>query len=132
MTGKNGGRVLLILGILCVTALFTASAAPRPEGDAARGEKRFEECAACHSAGTGENGVGPTLKGIFNRKAASLEDFRYSAAMQRSGITWTSETLEAFIADPQKLVPGNRMAYAGLTDAEGRADLMAYLQNATK
>ena len=131
MMGQKVVSSVLTFGF-CATAFVMASVAASPEGDAARGEKRFEECASCHSVAAGENGVGPTLNGIFNRKAASVEDFRYSAAMQRSGITWTSETLEAFIAEPQKMVPGNRMAYAGLTEADGRADLIAYLQNATK
>ncbi len=71
--------------------------------------------------------VGPSLAGLFGRRAGSLADFRYSAAMRKSGITWTPQTLDAFIADPQKRVPANRMPYAGLTDPAARADLIAYL-----
>jgi cytochrome c len=100
-------------------------------GDAARGEKRFEECASCHSVTSGQNGVGPSLHDIVGRQAASLDDFRYSPAMRRSGITWTLQMLDAFIADPQKLVPANRMPYAGLTDPDARADLIAYLEAAS-
>src|SRR5215467_131715 len=111
-------------------AVLTASAANA--GDAARGEKRFEECASCHSVAAGENGVGPSLHDIVGRRAASLDDFRYSPALRRSGITWTPEVLDTFIADPQKLVPANRMPYAGLTDAGERADLIAYLESASK
>ena len=55
-----------------------------------------------------------------------------AGAQKRSGITWTVQTLDEFIADPQKLVPGNRMPYAGMPDAGDRADLIAYLQKATK
>ena len=102
------------------------------EGDAARGEKRFEECASCHSVEAGQNLVGPSLHSVFGRKAGTVTDFRYSPAMRNSGITWTPQTLETFIADPQKLVPANRMPYAGLTDAGERADLIAYLEKATK
>ena len=131
MMGTSMTR-LMVFGLACATALVAAAAAAQDGGDAARGEKHFEECASCHSVAAGEQGVGPTLYGIINRKAASHEDFRYSPAMRNSGITWTAETLEAFIADPQKLVPANRMAYAGLTDAPSRADLIAYLQQATK
>ena len=116
-----------MLGLIAVVTT-TAS----QSGDSARGEKRFEECASCHSVAVGENGVGPSLHGIINRKAASIEDFRYSPAMRNSGLTWTPENLDTFIADPQMLVPANRMAYAGLTDAAERADLLAYLQQATK
>lgn len=132
MMGKNIVRSMRIFGIVCTTAIVAAAGVAHPEGDAARGEKRFEECASCHSVAAGENGVGPTLHGIFNRKAASLEDFRYSPAMRNSGITWTLETLDNFIDDPQKAVPGNRMAYAGLPDAADRADLISYLEKATK
>ena len=116
---------------VAATALLVAGAA-RADGDAARGEKRFEECAACHSVAAGQNGVGPSLHDIFGRKAASLDDFRYSPAMRRSGIVWSPQTLDTFIADPQKLVPANRMPYAGLTDAGERADLITYLQAASR
>ena len=133
--GTNIARAM-VFGLVCATALVAAVSAAQGSGDnggdAARGEKHFEECAACHSVAAGEHGVGPSLHGIINRKAASIDDFRYSPAMRKSDITWTAETLETFIADPQKLVPANRMAYAGLTDAAQRADLIAYLQQATK
>ena len=66
-----------------------------------RGEARFQDCAACHKLEAGANNVGPSLHDIFTRKAGDLEDFRYSPAMKRSGIVWTPETLEKFIADPQ-------------------------------
>ena len=112
--------------------LLTAVVAARADGDAARGDKRFEECAACHSVEPGHNGVGPSLAGIFARKAGALADFRYSPAMKRSGITWTPETLDKFVSDPQALVPANRMPYAGMADAGARADLIAYLLKATK
>ena len=78
------------------------------------------------------NSVGPSLHGVFGRKAGELADFRYSPAMKRSGITWTPQTLDTFIADPQKAVPGNRMPFAGMPDAADRADLIAYLEKATK
>jgi cytochrome c len=106
--------------------------AARADGDAARGEVKFQDCAACHKLEAGANNVGPSLHGVFTRKAGELADFRYSPAIKRSGITWTPETLDKFIADPQAVVPGNRMPYAGIADAGDRADLIAYLQKATK
>jgi len=115
--------------VLLITLLAGAA---RADGDAARGEARFQDCAACHRLEAGANNVGPSLHGIFARKAGELVDFRYSPAMRRSGIAWTPETLEKFIADPQNMVPANRMPYAGMTSASDRADLIAYLQNATK
>ena len=118
----------LVLGL----GLALASSAACADGDAARGEKRFEECAACHSVERGVNNVGPSLAGIFTRKAGELPDFRYSPAMKRSGIAWSPQTLDSFVGDPQKLVPANRMPYAGMADPGARADLIAYLREATK
>jgi cytochrome c len=121
-------------GMTFVLAATLALATPAhaQQGDATRGEQKFVECAACHSVERGVNNVGPSLAGLFGRHAGSLPDFRYSAAMRKSAITWTPEVLNEFISDPQKRVPANRMPYAGLTDAAARADLIAYLEKATK
>jgi cytochrome c2 len=121
------GRILL-----AAAAAVIAGSAARADGDAARGEKRFEECATCHSTERGVNNVGPSLFGVIGRKAGEIADFRYSPAMRTSGITWSAQKLDEFIADPQKEVPGNRMPFAGMPDAGDRADLLAYLQKATK
>ena len=118
--------------VACALALMAATGTARADGDATRGEKKFEECTTCHTLTQGQNGVGPSLHGLFGRKSAEIADFRYSAPMKRSGITWTAKTLDEFIADPQKVVVGNRMPYAGLPDAGDRADLIAYLQKATE
>ena len=118
--------------IVLATALALATSARAQQGDVARGEQKFVECAACHSVEKGVNNVGPSLAGVFGRQAGSVPDFRYSAAMRKSGITWTPQVLDEFIADPQKRVPTNRMPYAGLPDAAARADLIAYLEKATK
>ncbi len=115
---------------LCLAGLIATPALA--EGDAARGEKKFEECAACHSLEKDVNNVGPSLAGLFARKAGELENFRYSPAMKRSGIVWSPQTLEAFIAEPQKAVPANRMPYAGLADAGERADISAFLAKTGK
>jgi cytochrome c len=104
----------------------------RADGDAARGEARFQDCAACHKLEAGSNNVGPSLHGIFERKAGALADFRYSPAMKRSGIAWTPETLDKFITDPQAMVAANRMPYAGMKNLSDRAELIAYLQKMSK
>jgi cytochrome c len=117
---------------LALLMMLLPAGAARAGGDAARGEARFQDCAACHRLEAGVNNVGPSLHGIFARKAGEIADFRYSPAMKRSGIVWTPETLEKFISDPQAMVPANRMPYAGMAGADDRADLIAYLQNATK
>jgi len=116
--------------VLMAAAYLAAAGIARADGDAARGEKKFEECAACHKIAPGEDNVGPSLHGVFGRKAGTLADFRYSPALKRSGITWTPQTLDTFLADPQKVIPANRMPYAGLADASDRTDLIAYLQKA--
>jgi len=119
-----------IAAVTAAAALLTAGAALAQ--DAKHGEKLFEECRACHSVERGVNGVGPSLFGVFGRRAASLEDFRYSPALKRSGITWTPQTLDTYVADPQKAVPANRMPYAGMPEARDRADLILYLQTTSK
>jgi cytochrome c len=120
------------LRVVCTFALVTAAGAARADGDATRGEKAFEECATCHSLMEGQNGVGPSLRGLFGRKAGDIANFRYSAPMKRSNIIWTAKTLDGFIADPQKVVVGNRMPYSGLSDPGDRADLIVYLEKATR
>jgi len=112
--------------------LLLLMAAALADGDAALGEARFQDCAACHKLEAGSNNVGPSLHGLFERKAGALADFRYSPAMKRSGINWTPETLDKFITDPQAMVPANRMPYAGMANASDRADLIAYLQKASR
>jgi cytochrome c len=117
--------VVLILMLLPVGAA-------RADGDPVRGEARFQDCAACHKLAAGANEVGPSLHGIFTRKAGELAEFRFSPAMKRSGIEWTPQTLDKYIADPQAAVPGNRMPYAGMSSAGDRADLIAYLVKASQ
>jgi cytochrome c len=117
---------------LAVSMTLLLAGFARADGDAARGEAKFQDCAACHKLEAGANNVGPSLHGIFTRKAAELADFRYSPALKRSGITWTPETLDKFITDPQALVPANRMPYAGMANAGDRADLIAYLSKAAQ
>lgn len=122
-----------LIKYLLLFSLFGIScAALAQQGDAKRGQKVFEACRACHAADGATNEVGPSLRGVFGRKAGSVEDFRYSPAMKRSGITWSAQTLDTFLADPQKAVPANRMPFDGVPNARDRADLIAYLMQAFK
>ena len=120
-----------ILQSLVLSGFFAIGAA-QADGDAARGKKLFEECAACHSLERGANGVGPTLNGVFERKAGELADFRFSPAMKRSALPWSARTLDIFLADPQQEIKGNRMPFSGMPEARDRADLIEYLKSATK
>src|SRR4051812_11970298 len=121
-----------VIRLLVAAALAAAAGAARADGDAARGEKKFEECQSCHSLDRNAESVGPSLFGMFGRKAGEGADFRYSPAMKRSGIAWTPQTIDTFITDPQAMVAANRMPYAGMPDAADRADLMAFLQKTFK
>ena len=125
----NKGNPMKKLILVAIAAMFASSAQAQ---DSARGQKLFEECAACHSAKPGDNGVGPSLAGTLGRKAGENPEFRYSPAMRRSGIAWNQKSLTEFITDPQKMVPDNRMPYSGLPDAKSRADLVAYLLTVMK
>lgn len=124
---------LLFPVLVMLLAVHGAAAAQSLKGDAKRGQKVFENCQACHTVERGKTSeIGPSLHGVFGRKAGEGEDFRYSPAMKRSGIVWSAQTLDRFIADPQQVVPANRMPYGGVPDAQQRADLIAYLQQAFK
>jgi len=115
---------------LLATALLLLAGWQAAAQDVKRGEKVFADCRACHTIDPGANNIGPSLAGIIGRKAATVDGFRYSPAMKRSGITWDKDTLAAFIADPQKAVPANRMPYAGMPEPKDVADLIAYLTQA--
>jgi cytochrome c len=90
------------------------------------GQQAFAECASCHSV-DGSPGVGPTLKGVVGRASASVPGFAYSSAFKRSHLKWTPDELDKYVADPQSVVPGNVMPYAGMSDPAKRAALIAYL-----
>jgi cytochrome c len=120
------------IGTISFAAVAIGAAVPGFAADAGHGEQLFVECASCHTLEKGVHNVGPSLNGLFQRKSGSFDDFRYSPAMKRANITWTADELDKFIADPQTVVPANRMPYAGMTNAADRADLIAYLQKAAQ
>jgi cytochrome c len=100
--------------------------------DIEHGRTLFEQCAACHALDGEKNEPGPHLKNLFGRKVAAVEEFMYSPPMRRKTFEWTPEKLDAFLADPQAIVPGNKMPFAGMPDAQDRKDLIAFLQQATR
>ena len=118
--------------ILAAIATTLLAAAPAmAEGDAAKGEKVFNKCKACHDVEKGVNKVGPTLKGVVGRKAASVADYKYSEAMiakGAEGVVWDEATLTAYLPDPKAFVPKTKMAFAGLKKPEEIADVIAYLK----
>ena len=128
MSACSIGRMALALGGFVLAG--AASAAP----DAAalkRGEEIYARCAACHAIDT--NRTGPQHCGLFGRKAGTAPGFEgYSKAMRASGIVWDERTLNVFLQDPMKAVPGTAMGYAGVKDDKERAELIAWLREATR
>ena len=119
--------------VVGAVAVFVMASTPLVRAaDPEKGKSVFEQCAACHSLGDPGDYDGPMLKGVIGRKAGSLEDYRYSAAMKRSDVTWDATTLDRYVTDPQALIPGNRMAFAGISDKAERDDLIAYLAVAAR
>jgi len=113
--------IVLALGAAWVLA---ASAAADP----AHGEEVYGRCLACHALGYDR--VGPRHCGLFGRRAGSVPGFVYTDAMKKSNLVWNEKTLDRFLANPMKVVPGTAMTYEGVTDAKDRADLIAYLRQA--
>jgi cytochrome c len=121
---KRSCRVVAAIGVTGLGLLLATHAAAQ---DVAAGKQVFGQCSVCHSI-DGTNGVGPTLKGIVGSKAGELAGFRFSRAMKTSNIAWDDTTLDAFVADPQKVIPGNVMPFSGVADPKQRADVIAYLK----
>jgi len=119
-----------VLGVFAPILVIAAAPQERAVGDPDKGKVVFERCAACHALDEAKT-AGPSLQGVFGRAAASRDDFRYSAAMTRSGVVWNAVTLDAYVANPQDFIKGNRMSFAGIADRADRDDLVAFLQQAT-
>ncbi len=122
------------LKVLAAAAFVTAGFASTAlaDGDAVKGKKVFAKCMACHAVEAGKNKVGPTLHGIIGRKAGTVEGFTYSDAMKNAGITWNEAELDKYLTNPKKDIPGNKMAFPGLPKPDDRANVIAYLKEATQ
>ena len=101
-----------------------------PRGDAAAGAAIYSRCLACHTLAYDR--TGPRHCGLFGRRAGSVAGFAYSDAMGRSKIVWNAKTLDRFIENPLKAIPGTAMGYAGVADKKERADLIAYLDRTNR
>jgi cytochrome c2 len=115
------------LGLAALLFGVTANV-PIAVADAVAGKVLFEQCAACHGATGDGTEQGPSLHGVVGRKAGQMQNFRYSRAMQRSGIVWNEEMLARYLSDPQGIVPGNRMPFGGLATPEESKDVVSYLE----
>ncbi len=117
-------------------ALAQAPAAAAPTAaspELKRGRLLYIQCRACHELKAGEpNKVGPNLHGIVGARSGMVSDFAYSAALKGANLTWDRATLDKWLEKPSGLVPGNSMAFAGISSANDRAALLAYLVAETK
>ena len=126
MTSRaNKGSLVGMLACL----VLPATAVALPPGDPARGAQIYERCIACHAID--RDRTGPRHAGLLGRSAGAIENFRYSAAMKNAGaagLVWSEDSLDRFLENPTKFLPGTRMGYAGVKDGQERADLIAYLK----
>jgi cytochrome c len=139
-------RKSILLGIGVITVFLSGVNVVRAEmepldvtdngqkmsGDPVHGEKVFRLCMVCHTIEAGVNKIGPSLHGVVGRPAGSIPDFNYSPANKKSGIVWTEQKIFDYLVNPQKTVPGTKMAFGGLAKAQDRADVVAWLKQNSK
>ncbi|WP_218578973.1 c-type cytochrome [Vineibacter terrae] len=121
-------RAPTVAGVLTMSIMLAAGAAVAQ--DAAEGEKVFKRnCFVCHTVEKGgPTKQGPNLFGVIGRKTGSVEGFRYTNANKSADITWSPETLDPYLTNPRKVIPGTNMAFAGLNKPADRKNLIAYLE----
>ncbi|TKT81069.1 cytochrome c family protein [Aquamicrobium sp. LC103] len=122
-------RKVAFAALALVAASWATDASVAQEADAAAGERLFQQrCGACHQIETTRNGPGPHLQGIVDRAAGGVEGFNYSPALRESGITWTEETLDAYLANPTGTVRGTRMVQR-FNNADERRAIIDFLSS---
>lgn len=125
MNPKDRLNAKLVLAAM----LFSMPAGAFADGDSKRGAAAFRACAACHSLQPGAHLTGPSLAGVWGRKAGTAQGFgRYSNALRKADVVWRHETLDKWLENPARYIPGNTMTYPGLRGRRDREDLIAYLR----
>jgi cytochrome c len=126
-------RKVLLLTIVPIAAPWLSGLALAQPANTDRGQRAFAACAPCHSLVPDKNMTGPSLANLWNRQAGTLRSFpRYSPALKSSGIVWNETSLDPWIADPQAFIAENHMTFRGIRNAAMRADLIAFLKEATQ
>jgi cytochrome c len=120
----------MILPLATGLSLLSGVTAAQESADAEEGKLAFNNnCRRCHVTKEGDNRLGPSLHDVFGREAGSSSGFAYSSAMKNADIVWDEQTLDAYIENPDAVVPGNRMKpYPGVPSAEERAKIIAHLK----
>ncbi len=119
----------LAIAWVALAAATSLPAGATTTGDPASGEAIYARCLACHALAY--NRTGPKHCGLFGRRAGGVADFDYSPAMARADVVWDGDTLDRFLTNPTAMIPGTTMGYAGIADAQERADLIAWLRRAS-
>ena len=125
LIGAAAIGTVIIAGMCSAGPTLAASLDSLLKGDAVRGKQLYQGCSACHSID--ENDLGPRHRGVVGRRAGSIQDYSYSAALKNSGLTWDEATLDRWLTNPSALVPGTKMFFR-IDDAQARADIIAYLK----
>ena len=114
----------VITGILTVMLIFSIANAADP----VNGKKVFKKCAACHSLQEGKNKIGPSLHNLLDRKAGSVEGYKYSKAMKNSSVVWNEESLDKFLTKPRKFIKRTKMSFWGIKKKSLRDDLISFFK----
>ena len=115
-----------------ILAILMISGHAATAQDAEAGKAAFKPCLPCHEAETERNKVGPHLKGVVGRRAASVQGYNYSPAMKKAGeegLVWDEATLAKYLADPKATVPGTKMVFPGMKDPTAVQNVIAYLKS---
>lgn len=125
-------RTISVMTAVIALAVAGGGAAAGPQGHAQQGVRLFGACAACHSLTPDQNMTGPSLAGVWGREAGTLASFeRYSPALKTSGVVWDEATLDKWLESPSRFIPDNHMTFAGIPNAQQRADVIAFLKEAS-
>jgi cytochrome c len=128
--------IRIAVSLALASAILAAPiAALADTGNAANGAIIFKKCMVCHTLEAGKNKIGPSLQGVIGRTAGTAANYNYSEGMKaagKSGVVWNEQTLDQYLSGPKKFVPGNKMPFPGLPQAQDRADVIAYIKSMMK
>lgn len=124
---KDFMRVNLVAAACAIATVSPLSSASAQ--DVAAGERSFRKCSVCHAVGPDAlNKVGPALNGLDGRKSGTIDGYNYTEANKNAAIVWNEATFKDYIADPRAKMPGTKMIFPGIKDAQEASDLWAYLK----